>query len=223
MRADISLSGPLAELPEDIKATVVARGTRRRYSAGQVIYLQGEPPEKLYILVSGWVKAIRISPEGREQAMLFLKGGEIFGDVAVFTGKPYPGTVIALEEVECLVLERSVVMDLLKNVPELALAFIRKLSERIIYFVELVEDLSLRDVQARIALTLLKNAERSGDRLVVPRRSWTTYDEMATRLGTVRDVLSRALRGLEDEGLLQVRRNEIVILDEGGLARRGDT
>ena len=63
----------------------------------------------------------------------------------------------------------------------------------------------------------------SDDRLVVPRRSWTTYDEMATRLGTVRDVLSRARRGLENEGLLQVKRNEIVILDEQGLARRGNT
>ncbi len=223
MAADISLAGPLAELPEEIKAAVVKRATRSRYSAGQVLYLQGEPPEQLFILVSGWVKAIRISPEGREQAMLFLKAGEIFGDVAVFTGIPYPGTVIALEEVQCLVIERSAVMDLITGHPELAHAFIRKLSERIIYFVELVEDLALRDVQARIALTLLKHAERSDDRLVVPRRSWTTYDEMATRLGTVRDVLSRALRGLENEGLLQVKRNEIVILDEQGLARRGNT
>jgi CRP-like cAMP-binding protein len=89
--------------------------------------------------------------------------------------------------------------------------------------VDYIEDLTLRSVEARLARTLLKNAERDGGRLVIPRRSWTTFQEMAVRLGTVRDVLGRALHALEQEGLLRVEKHAIVILDLPGLVRRGDS
>lgn len=193
----------------------------RHYNTGQVIYLEGEPANYIYILEKGWVKATRMSPEGREQAMLFLQAGEIFGDIAVLTDTPYPGTVMALEPVEAWAIEKSAMQPLIARYPELAMAVIRRLGERVLYYIGLVEDLSLRSVEERLASTLLKHAEMSGSRLTVPRRTWTTFDEMAIRLGTVRDVLSRALRTLEEEGLLRVERHEIVILDPEGLARRG--
>lgn len=210
-----------ASLPEAVREAVAGAAALRRYAAGKVIYLEGEPATAVYILVSGWVKATRMSPEGREQAMLFLRPGEVFGDVAVFTGVAYPGTVVALEAVEVLSIEKDALLRLVARHPELALAVIRRLGERILYYVELVEDLSLRSVEARLAHTLLKHAERAGDRLIIPRRPWTTFDEMAIRLGTVRDVLSRALHTLEEEGLLRVERRAIVILDAERLAARG--
>jgi len=211
-----------AELPDEVRAAIAGAAIPRHFEAGQVIYLEGEPATALYILESGWVKATRMSPEGREQAMLFLKSGEIFGDVAVFTDTSYPGTVVALEPVNVWVIQKSAILELVARYPELAQAVIRRLGERVLYYVGLVEDLSLRSVEARLANTLLKHAEMSGGRLAVPRRAWTTFDEMATRLGTVRDVLSRALRTLDDEGLLRVERHEIVILDPHGLAARGN-
>jgi CRP/FNR family transcriptional regulator, dissimilatory nitrate respiration regulator len=103
------------------------------------------------------------------------------------------------------------------------MAIIRRMGERVMYFIGLIEDLSLRSVEARIATTLLKHAQMKGSNLVVQRRSWTTFDMMATRLGTVRDVLRRALRNLEDEGLLRVEKRTIVILDPEGLERRGNS
>ncbi len=154
--------------------------------------------------------------------MLFLRPGDIFGDIAVFSGTVYPGTVVALEEVKVWAIDGDAFLEQVARYPELALAVIRRLAERVSYFIGLVEDLSLRSVEARLARTLVRNAEpRDGD-LVVPRREWTTFDQMATRLGTVRDVLSRALHTLEGEGLLKVERGEIVLLDPEGLARRGD-
>jgi len=72
------------------------------------------------------------------------------------------------------------------------MAVIRRLGKRVMYFIGLVEDLSLRSVEARLAHTLLRHAEAHDGQLIVPRRSWTTFDEMAVRLGTVRDVLSPA-------------------------------
>lgn len=209
------------QLPPAIKEAIAGAATPLHFEAGQVIYLEGEPAEVLYILENGWVKAIRMSPEGREQAMLFLMSGEVFGDVAVLTDTPYPGTVVALEPVDVWTVEKPVLLGLINQYPELAVAVIRRLGERVLYYVGLVEDLSLRSVEARVAKTLLQHANVLGDRLAVPRRMWTTFDEMATRLGTVRDVLSRALKTLEEEGLLRVEKHEIVILDPDGLAARG--
>jgi CRP-like cAMP-binding protein len=177
---------------------------QRQFAGGQVIFMEGEPANWIYVLESGWVKASRMSPEGREQALLFLKQGDVFGDVAVLTNTPYPGTVVALEPVKVWAIEKADILRLLASHPELALAIIRSLGQRILYYIGLVEDLSLRSVEARWRHTLLKNAEYIDGRHMVKRRAWTTFDRMANRLGTVRDVLSRALRNLEEEGLLRV-------------------
>jgi len=196
--------------------------TPRHYDAGQVIYLEGEPATAVYFLESGWVKATRMSPEGREQALSVLRPPDIFGDIAVFSGTPYPGTVVALEDVEVWTVDGDTLRDLVARYPQLASAVIRHIARRVLYFIELVEDLSLRSVEARLANTLLRNAETRDGQVIVPRRQWTTFDEMATRLGTVRDVLSRALHALEEEHLLKVERHQIVLLDPEGLARRGN-
>ncbi|MEI7845456.1 MAG: helix-turn-helix domain-containing protein, partial [Chloroflexota bacterium] len=75
--------------------------------------------------------------------------------------------------------------------------------------------------QARVAHTLLVHAELQDGQLVVPRQAWTTFDEMATRLGTVRDVLSRTFNALEAEGILRMERSKIIILDAQKLLERG--
>lgn len=211
-----------AELPTSVLADISQRARPCHFDAGQIIYLEGEPASCLYVLEKGWIRATRMSAEGREQAMMFLEPVEIFGDIAVFTDRPYPCTVIALEAVEAWAIDKTAIHDLVARLPELSLAMIRRLGERVRYYIELVEDLSLRSVEARLSNTLLKHAEHSGELLVVPRRRWTTFDEMAVRLGTVRDVLSRALRTLEGEGLLRVERHRIVILDPEGLKARGE-
>ena len=210
-----------AELPEEIQREIAASATHRHFDAGQVIYVEGEPAESVYILESGWVKATRMTREGREQAMMFLRPVEIFGDIAVLTGTTYPGTVVALEDVDVWVIPAKTILDLIPLQPAFAMAVIRHLGERVLHYISLVEDLSLRSVEARLANTLLQNAELQGGQWIVPRREWTTFDEMAVRLGTVRDVLSRALKTLEAEGLLKVEKQAIILLDPKGLAERG--
>jgi len=77
-------------LPPEIQERIAASAVPRHFEAGQVIYIEGEPAEAFYLLERGWIKATRMSRDGREQAMLFLKSGEIFGDIAVFSGTTYP-------------------------------------------------------------------------------------------------------------------------------------
>jgi CRP/FNR family transcriptional regulator len=211
-----------AGLPEPVIADLGQAAVKRHFEARQVIYLEGETAESIFILETGWVKATRMTRDGREQAMAFMRPGEIFGDIAAFIEQPYPTTVTALEPVEVWVLQAKEFVGLIERHPALAMAVIRWLGSQVVYFIGLVEDLSLRSVEARLAHTLLRNAETQEGRLVVPRREWTTFDEMSVRLGTVRDVLSRALKTLEAEGLLRVEKQAIVLLDPDGLARRGD-
>jgi CRP/FNR family transcriptional regulator len=210
----------LAALDSPALEAIARSAMPRHYDAGQVIYLEGEPAATVFILESGWVKATRMSLDGREQALSVLRPLDIFGDIAVFR-LPYQA-VVALEDVEAWTIDKTAVLDLVARYPQFALAVIRHLAQRVLYFIGLVEDLSLRSVEARLANTLLKNAEHLEGRLIVPRRQWTTFDEMATRLGTVRDVLSRALHTLEEEKLLKVERHQIVILDAQGLTARGN-
>lgn len=206
------------ELPPPTREAIARVATPCHFDGGRVIFLEGEPAEALYILESGWVKATRISPEGREQVVLVVRPGDIFGDIAVYTDTNYPGTTVALEAVDLWRVEKAAVLALLARYPELAMAMIRRLGERVLYYVELVEDLSLRSVEARLASTLLKHICLCEGKCVVPRRTWATFDEMAARLGTVRDVLSRALKTLEEQGALRVEKHEIVILDPERLA-----
>jgi CRP-like cAMP-binding protein len=130
------------ELPPEVQERLAASAVPRHFEAGQVIYVEGEPAESIYILEAGWVKATRMSREGREQAMLFLRPVEVFGDIAVFTGTTYPGTVVALEAVDVWIIPAKTILDLIPRHPDLAMAIIRRLSERVLHYIGLVEDLA---------------------------------------------------------------------------------
>lgn len=222
LKATLSQLSLFTTLSAESQTALLATATLQHFEAGQVIFIEGEPAENVYILDHGWVKSTRMTQEGREQGLLFLRPVEIFGDIAVFTEKPYPGTVTALERVDAWVVPAQEMLALGKKHPDLALAVIRRLSERVLHYVGLVEDLSLRSVEARLAHTLLRYAALQDGQMVVPRREWTTFNEMAVRLGTVRDVLSRAMKTLESEGLLRVEKQAIILTDPKGLAERAD-
>jgi CRP/FNR family cyclic AMP-dependent transcriptional regulator len=220
-RQVVAATKHFSALPAEVREALARQMILRTYTAGQVICLEGEIGEYVYLLEKGWVKAVRTAIDGREQAAMLMRDGETFGDEAVFGGAAYPVTVIALEKVSAWAIEGAALVDLARRYPVLALACLEHLSARVLYYVQLVEDLGLRSVQARIAHTLLHHAELKDGFLTIPRRPWTTLDEMATRLGTVRDVLSRSLNALETEGILRLERSRIIILDPEKLLERG--
>jgi CRP-like cAMP-binding protein len=223
VRAQKTLAGIscFTDLPADIFDSLLHLMSPCQFNPGQVIFLEGETGDKLYILEKGWVKAIRTAIDGREQATMFLRGGEMFGDESVFTEAPYSLTVIALENVTAWFIEGVALRKLSRQYPLLCLAFLHHLGERVFYLYQLVEDLGLRNVQARLAHTLLSHAELNDGQLIVPRQAWTTLDEMAVRLGTVRDVLRRTISTLEADGILRMERTRIIIFDPQKLLERG--
>ena len=210
-----------SELSESIIVNLAKVVRHCHYESGETIYIEGEPANHIYFLETGWVKATRMTREGREQALAFMQPGEIFGDIEVLTGDDCSASVTALEPVDVWFIQADDFLSLIKQHTEFSMAIIQRLAKQVMYYIELVEDLSLRDVESRLAHTLLRHAEVRDGQLLVPRRSWTTFDEMAVRLGTVRDVLSRALKTLEAEGLLKVEKQAIILLNPKKLAERG--
>lgn len=205
-----------ASLDKEILNAVAQASIRRQFEAEQVVLLEGEPSGGLFVVQDGWLKAVRASAEGREQVLHVIGPGEVFNAVGVFVSATNPGTVVALEPTTLWIIHRDTMQRLLEEHPALARIVIENLAERVQHLVSLVEDLSLRTVEARLARLLLEQA--SGG--TVERRRWATQAEMAARLGTVPDVLNRALRGLVEDALIEVARHQIRILDESGLEAR---
>lgn len=202
-----------SKLDDVALASVERAAIRRDYDAEQVILIEGEPCAGLYIVESGWLKAVRIGLDGREQVLQTLKPGETFNALSVFTDAPNQATVAALEPSVVWMVRRDILLKLMEEHPSLARQVIQELAGKVQYLIRMVEDLSLRSVETRLARLLLGQAEGES----VQRRRWETQAEMASRLGTVPDVVNRALRKLSEEGIIHVERHQIQILDKEGL------
>jgi len=201
---------------DDASLKLVAQSAYSKvYYAEQVVLLEGEPCEGLYAIESGWLKAVKIGLDGREHVLQMLKPGDVFNAISVFTDAPNQATVIAMETSSVWLVRRQTLLKMLDDDPLIARQLVKDLAGRVIHLIQMVEDLSLRSVEARLARLLLVHVE--GDS--VPRKSWETQVEIAARLGTVPDVVNRVLRKLSSEGMIHVERHEIRILNKEALKK----
>lgn len=206
-----------AGLPDDVLAALSAVAFERRYARGQIIFLEGEPCAGLYVVVEGEVKIFKLSPQGREQILHRTGPGGTFNDVAVLDGGPNPASVAALTDTTICVIARADIQRLAQAHPALAWALIESIARRTRQLVAMVEDLSLRSVKARLARLLLAEAQHWIGADEIDRSQMVTQAELAARLGTVREMIGRALRDLADDGLIVFDRHRIVIVDREGL------
>lgn len=202
----------LQSLDESALAKVSRLAQKRTYAPRQIIVLQGEPCRSIGFIVEGWVRVSTVSLEGREQVMMRLGPGEAFCLVAALDDEPSPATVEAFTGVTVYTFRKDDFLRIVQQHPRVALAVLRNLAVKVRHFMALVEDLSLRTVEQRLAKLLLRLATEKD---LVHRRM--TQKEMAAELGTVREVVARRLRRLEEEKAIRFDRHRIVILDRAAL------
>lgn len=181
----------------------------------EVILYEGEPAEALYFVVSGVVKMLKTSAEGKEQILNIARPGNSFNDVPVFDGGLNPASAQAMSPVVLYEIRRNDITDILLNYPQVAINTAKVLAEQVRQLVTLVEDLSFRHVISRVARVLLENARDgsgSGPKL--------TQQDMAAITGSAREVVGRSIRTLEDEGLINLVRHRIVIKDVEALKEK---
>ncbi|HEX6034235.1 MAG TPA: Crp/Fnr family transcriptional regulator [Anaerolineales bacterium] len=206
----------LRGLDQETLAVLARSAVWKIFPPDAVVFWEGNIETNLYYLQYGSLKVLKTAPDGREQVLRFIGAGEIFNEVGVLAKRPNPATAIALEESGIWLIPREALESIVLAHSQTALQIIENMADKIIGLVTLASDLSLKTVEARFAKLLLEEAEDD----VIERRRWTTQTELAARLGTVPDVLSRIARELSKAGLIEMDRQQIRILDRKGLAER---
>ena len=185
------------------------------FSKGEMLFLYGEPVKGLFVVVSGKVRVFQNNPDGREQVMHVDTAGSVVADVAVFDGGPYPASAIAASDAEVLFIHKSDIDQCCIRHPSFALRALKFMAQRVRKHAQLAETLSLHDVGQRLALFLLTEAQSAH----APRQGGLSLHlslsnhEIAIRIGSVRDVVSRAFAKLKHDGLISVEGHEVTILD----------
>lgn len=209
----------LSGLKLEVVVALADVATQHHYADGAMLFGEGEPVAGLYLIEAGSVKVCRFSKEGREHTLRVFQAGDTFNDVAAFDGGPNPATALAFGACTVWRIARPDLQHIAHRFPDLAWALLESIASRTRLLVDLVQDLSSRHVKARLARLLLEQAQQSEDS---DQAELLTQEEMASRLGTVREVVGRALRNLAAQGLLEFDRHHIVIRDVERLAEEAE-
>jgi len=204
-------------LPNSYIEQLKAIGKLRSYNKKETIFFEGEPAEGFYIVVSGKVKIFKLSSEGREQILHIFGQGEPFGEAAVFAGVLFPANAAAMEKTEAFYIPRSGFERLLKNNPSLCLNLLAILSKRLMIFVRMIGDLSLKEVPARLATYLLISSAKLGGTDTITLD--LTKTQLASLLGTIPETLSRILSRMQKAKIIDVQGSDITIKDKKELER----
>jgi CRP/FNR family transcriptional regulator len=202
-------------LEDEHLAEVAAIVVKRPFAKGESLFSDGEVANGFYLLAEGSMKLCKVSPDGREKVLHFVHPAETFAEAAFFGDGKYPAEAKALEKGEALFFPREAFMGLLERNPRFSLNLIVSLSLLLRRFARQIEELSFADVPARLAAYLVELAAKKSTTF-----QGTTYidlemkkGELASRLGTVSETLSRTFRKMKEEGLIEVDGGRVVVFD----------
>lgn len=190
----------------------------KKYGKGETIFFEGDEADGFYIVSSGQIKVFKMNPMGKEHILHIFGPGEPVGEVPVFSKQPFPANAEALVKSSTLFFPRKDFVALIENNPSIALNMLAVLSRRLRQFATQIENLSLKEVPARLAGYLLYIAEEQKNEGVVQLP--VSKGQLASLLGTIPETLSRIFARMSDEGLIQVEGRSITILDRQGLINK---
>jgi CRP/FNR family transcriptional regulator len=207
------------ELDETELRALAERAIERKLSRDEILFVAGDEARGLFVVVAGSLRAFREGVDGREQVIHVESAGATIAELPVFDDKPYPSTVAAEEDTIVLYLDRNDVKSLCLKHPRIALAALKLLAGRLRKCAELVEALSLREVDQRLARWLLSEGRTRGSRTQsgIEVTLVLTNQQIAAHIGTVREVVSRALSRLQQNGFITIDGRRITISEERAL------
>ena len=213
------------DISEAHRRAVLEISVSRWYPRGSLLFSEAETARGFYLVTSGRVKVFKISPEGKEQILHIFGAGEIVGEVPVFSGNAFPASAATLEECEILFIPREGFRAVAMDQPQILWNMLGTLARRLREFTVQIERLSLQEVASRLAGVLLDLAEslegEPGEDVVELDSS---KGQLASRIGTTPETLSRTLQKMTRTGVIRMDRKRIDILDRPrleGLARGG--
>lgn len=193
-------------LPEDLLKKIAGLAVTRSLSADQLLYSEDDEASALFVVAHGELRSIRQNRHGREQVLSTERSGAVLAAVPVFNGGKFFSTIIADAPSEILVLEKHHVHQLCREHTELLWNLARVLAHKVRHYAELIESLALHKVEERVAQHLVTVARERGmsvgEGCIV--ELMLTRGQMASRIGSAREVVSRALAHLQKSGLIQM-------------------
>lgn len=199
----------------DIVADAVQR---RSYAAGEVLFREGDAGEAVHLLRGGTVKLSKVDLGGHEKTLALLRPPEFFGEMAPLSESTRSATALAVDEVETMLLFGDDFHRLMRDFPRVGLNVNATLARRLRGMDDEAQVLSYQDAQGRVAYVLLR-LHRAGVVEVGPGAPLVrlTHQELANMAGTSRETVTRALKALEAEGVIETRPKEILLTDTQGL------
>jgi CRP-like cAMP-binding protein len=187
----------------------------RRYPKRKVVVWEGEPGDALFLVISGFLKAVTASGEGHEVLLSIMGPGEVFGELSVFDGQPRSASVVALDSVEVATLERGPVRALIEQSPKLATSLIEVLAQRLRNLSKRCENVDCMDVRTRLAQALVELAEKhgQGNGLGVQIPFKISQQDLGNWVGTSRESVNKLLRDWSKNGMLSHRAGLVIIND----------
>jgi CRP-like cAMP-binding protein len=196
----------MAELDRITTTTSVPRG--------RVFYQPEDVSEVLFMLKTGRVQLYRISPEGKKLVIATLGAGTLFGEMALLGQQMHNAFAEALDDCLILVIRRSDLERLILNKPEVGLRILETTGKRLRDAEKRLEDMAFKGIPARLASLLLRLAEERGSNEIVG----LTHQDLAETIGTYRETATQVLNDMKSQGLIEIGRKRIRILDEERLS-----
>jgi len=202
-----------SELSEQDIGSLARLATRRRFPKDTVVFFENEEGDTFFMIVDGRIKVTILGDDGREIILSVLGPGDFFGEMALLDNEPRSATTIAVEETELLTLQRVDFQSVLTDNRSITSALIKVLTSRLRRANHQISTLALLDVYGRVARVILDMAREEGKRLKDGRIAFrrATHQEIANRIGTTRETVTRMLKDLERQGLIHVDGKEIVL------------
>ena len=197
-------------LSEDSLKQLADHMTLRKYERGEALFWEGDPCSGLHIVEKGSIKLFRVSPQGRQYIVRMMQEGDTCNEVPAFDGGTNPVNVEALEDTTAWVVEAEAVLDLMRKDPFFMELIVENLTKMMRHLVHLVSELAFYQVTHRLARLI---SELPDDELNGETNVRVTQDQLAARLGTVREVVARSLKELERSGAIRVENRRIHIQD----------
>ena len=200
-------------LDEGLLNQVARHMQLREYERGEALFWEGDPCTGLHIIEQGFVKLYRLSPQGRQYIVRVLQEGDTCNEVPTFDGGTNPVNVEALETTRVWVIQPDILRELLQKHPEFAQKVINNFAQNLRGLVRMVSEMAFYQVTHRLARLI---SQQSPDE--ISGTPWT-QEQLAARLGTVREVVARSLKELERSGAIHMDKRRIVISNPGVLAQ----
>ncbi|MBO8126935.1 MAG: Crp/Fnr family transcriptional regulator [Firmicutes bacterium] len=211
-------------LTEDQFNQLVAAAAQKKLAKNEVLFLEGDPGEAMFIILEGAVQVYTLSPEGKEKILAILGQGDLLGELSLLDGEPRSATAQALEPTRLAVIDRAQFERFIRENSEVALILLRDLAHRLRQTDAHLQDLVFKDIQSRLAKVLLDLAEDYGENTSqgVKIKLKLTHQQLANYVGSTRETVTRTLLAFQDAGYVGFDQRFLVITDPETLQQIAD-